>query len=80
MLPIETRPKPKTFIRSWCDVLDVYYESLKAKIHLHFKMTFFNDPFLIKKNVCKYTIHYVQIHYSLRNKTLKKVFHSKHGL
>ena len=72
MLPIETRPKPKTFIRSWCDVLDVYYESLKAKMHLHFKMTFFNDPILIKK--C------VQIHYSLRNKTLKKVFHSKHGL
>ena len=30
---------------------------LKAKIHLHFKMTFFNDHFLMKKNVCKYIIY-----------------------
>ena len=47
--------------------------TLKAKIHLHFKMTFFNDHFLIKK-IC------LQTHYSIKKEILKKVFHFKHGL
>ena len=38
----------------------------KAKIQLHFKMTFFNDSFLMKKNVCKYT------NYSLKNVILRR--------
>ena len=46
---------------------------LKAETHLYFKMTFFNDHFLIKKNKIS-----VQIRYWLKNDILKKVFHSKH--
>ena len=40
-------------------------ELLKAKIHLHLKMTLFDDHFLMKKKC-------VRIHYSLKNEILKK--------
>ena len=43
--------------------------TLKAKMHLHFKMTFFNDHFLIKKK------KYVKINYSVKNENLNKAFH-----